>query len=171
MKCNEIVASMELAQCECNKAYKCNTQETRLASILVTCITMPSSISNLQAKWKIVFIIKHFITRNAIVCRSPSYWNMLHSLQLKQVSGSKWHLMSWCLYFAFMTIVLFGVFLLEKTYFCKEEFSNEIFWDFLFILFIVAPICHMFFYNLFWINTNFWKCTNFVRLCFVLKNC
>ncbi len=33
---------------------------------------------------------------------------------------------------------------------------------FLFIVFIVTPIC-LFFYNKFWINKNFFKFTNFVK--------
>jgi hypothetical protein len=63
--------------------------------------------------------------------------------------GSKWHLTSQHVYFAFRTIVLFAVLLPKKTCFHKEEFSNEIFWNILFILFVVAPICYMFFYNQF----------------------
>ncbi len=58
----------------------------------------------------------------------------------------------------------------QNTCFLKEEFSNEMFWHFIYIVFIVAPICHIFFYNQIWRNMNFWKCTNFaIFLCFVLK--
>jgi hypothetical protein len=36
---------------------------------------------------------------------------------------------------------------------------------FLFIVFIVAPTCHMFVYNQIYKNNFFWKCTNFARFC------
>ncbi len=35
----------------------------------------------------------------------------------------------------------------KKTCFYKEKFSNEMFGNYLFIVFIVAPICHMFVHN------------------------
>ncbi len=88
-----------------------------------------------------------------------------NDMELVLLKGSKQHLMSQCVYFACRTIVLFGGLLSKKTYFYKEEFSNEIFWNFLFIVFIVAPICSMFFYNQFWINVNFLNCTHFARFC------
>ncbi len=94
------------------------------------------------------------------------WWRQLEQqFKLHMVLGSKQHIISQCVYFAFRILVLFGVLLLKKTCFHKKEFSNEIFWKQLFIVFIVAPICHMSFYNQIWINTNFWKCTNFVGFC------
>jgi hypothetical protein len=57
------------------------------------------------------------------------------------VVGSKWHITSQCVYFAFRIIVHFGVFFFfPKTCFPQEEFSNEMFWNFFFIVFIVVPI-------------------------------
>jgi len=56
--------------------------------------------------------------------------------------GSKRHITSQCVYFAFKTFVLLGVIFSQKTCFPKKEFSNEMFWNFLYILFIVAPICN-----------------------------
>jgi hypothetical protein len=83
----------------------------------------------------------------------------------KCIIGSKGHFTNQCVYFAFRTIILFGVILSKIHVFIKRNISNEIFWNFIIILFIVAPICHMFFYNQFWMNMNLWKCTNFVRFC------
>jgi len=59
-------------------------------------------------------------------------------------SGFKCHIMNQCVYFSFKTIVFFGVLFPTKTCFCKEEFSNEMFFKKLYIVFIVAPICHFF---------------------------
>jgi len=59
----------------------------------------------------------------------------------------------------------------QKTYFPKEEFSNEMFWNFLYIVFIVAPICHVF------LQSNlekykFLKVHKFCQFfCFILKIC
>jgi len=58
----------------------------------------------------------------------------------------------------------------QKTCFPKEEFSNEMFLNFLHIIFIVAPIC------LFFLQSNlkkyeFLKVHKFCQiLCFILKN-
>jgi len=60
------------------------------------------------------------------------------------VVGSKWHITSQCVYFAFRIIVHFGVFFFPKTCFPQEEFSNEMFWNFLYILFIITLIFHFF---------------------------
>jgi len=35
----------------------------------------------------------------------------------------------------------------------------------LFILFIVAIVCQIFFENQIWVDMNFLKCTNFIRFC------
>ncbi len=84
--------------------------------------------------------------------------------------GSKWHITNQCVYIAFRTIVLFGVLFPKKHVFPKDEFSNEMFWNFLYIVFIVAPICHICFYNQIWRNMIFWKCTNFARFCVLSWN-
>jgi hypothetical protein len=60
--------------------------------------------------------------------------------------GSKRHIMSQCVYFAFRIIIPFRII---------SKCSNEMFWTFLYIVFTVAPICHMFFYNQIWRNINF----------------
>jgi len=75
---------------------------------------------------------------------------------------SKQHLMSQCVYFAFIDYCLFWAPFAQKKVFLKRNFQMKCF-KALYIIFIVAPICHMFFYNQIWRNTNFWKCTNFVR--------
>jgi hypothetical protein len=63
--------------------------------------------------------------------------------------GFKWQITSQCVYFAFRTIVLFGVLLPKKNVFIKKNFQMKYFEAFLFIVFIVAPICRMFVYNQF----------------------
>ncbi len=58
--------------------------------------------------------------------------------------GSKQHITNQCVYFAFRTIVFFGGPFSQKTCFLQEEFSNEMFWNFFYFLFIISPICHFF---------------------------
>jgi len=70
-----------------------------------------------------------------------------------------------------MKIFLFGVFFPIKTCFPIEEFSNEMFWKFLYIVFIVAPICHFSFaikFKEIWILEMHIFCQ---ILCFILKIC
>jgi hypothetical protein len=68
-------------------------------------------------------------------------------LQCEVMIGSRRHIMSKCVYFAFRTIVLFEVIFLKKHVFSKEELSNEMIWNYIYIVFIVALVCHMYFYN------------------------
>jgi hypothetical protein len=75
---------------------------------------------------------------------------------------SKQHITSQCVYFAFKDYCPFWGPFSQKTCFPQEKFSIEMFWIFLYIVFIVAPTSHMFFYNEIWRNTNFWKWTDFV---------
>ncbi len=44
-----------------------------------------------------------------------------------KVSGSKWHIMSQCVYFAFKTIVLFGVLFAKKHVLLKRNFQMKCF--------------------------------------------
>jgi hypothetical protein len=53
----------------------------------------------------------------------------------------------------------------KKHTFHIKEFLNEIFCNFLFIIFTIAPICHMFYVNHFSINMIFEKCIIFFRFC------
>jgi hypothetical protein len=66
-------------------------------------------------------------------------------------NGSKQHLTSQCVHFAFRVLYFWGSFC-SKNMVHKEEFWNEIFWNFWFIVFIIVAICHAFFSNQFWIN-------------------
>ncbi len=49
--------------------------------------------------------------------------------------------------------------------FHMKEFLNEIFYNFLLKINIVASIDHMFWVNHCWINMNISKCVNFARFC------
>jgi hypothetical protein len=87
------------------------------------------------------------------------------------IIGSKWHITNQCVYFAFKTIVFFEVFFYQKIGFPKQEISNEMFWNVLYIEFIVTPICHLF------LQSNlekyrFLKVHRFCEiLCFIFKIC
>ncbi len=78
--------------------------------------------------------------------------------------GSKWHIISECVYFAFKTIVFLGVLYPQKHAFPKRNFQLNFFETF-YIVFVGAPICYIFFYNQIWRNMSFWMCTNFPRFC------
>jgi len=83
--------------------------------------------------------------------------------------GSKQHITSQCIYFAFRTIILFGVLFPKKTCFPQKEFSNEMLWNFLYIVFIVGPICHIFFTIKFGEIRIFESAQILPILCFILK--
>jgi len=83
----------------------------------------------------------------------PSFFTNINPLNNDKFAlGSKWNSTGQCVYMGLKTIVLL-------------KNSNEIVCKFLFIIFTIAPICHMFCVSHFLINIKFEKCTNFVRFC------
>ncbi len=97
------------------------------------------------------------------------------SIQISQMfqhgfeNGSKQHIMSQCVYFAFRTIVIFGVFFSRKYVFLKRNFQMKCFETF-YILYLQLPQYVMFFSNQILKKYQFLKMHIFCQiLCFVLK--
>ncbi len=77
------------------------------------------------------------------------FWKCIFQMMKMFFHTNKWVQMTYnkpmCLLCIYDYCPFWGHFS-QKTCFLKEEFSNEMFWNFLYIVFIVAPICHTFFY-------------------------
>jgi hypothetical protein len=84
--------------------------------------------------------------------------------------GFKQHITSQCVYFASRTINLFGVLLPKKYVFIKRNFQMKYFEALLFIVFIVAPTCHMFVYNQIYKNTFFESAQILLDFVFCFEN-
>jgi hypothetical protein len=85
--------------------------------------------------------------------------------------GSKWHLMSQCVYFAFKTIVFFGILLPKKQVFIKRNFQI-IFFESFYVLYLQLPqyVIHFFIVNFEYIRI-FERIHIWLDLCFLLKKC
>jgi hypothetical protein len=114
--------------------------------------------------WKITILFVGTIT------------HLQHHKKLQMINkifiwGSKWHITSQCVYFAFRTIILFGVLFPKKCVFLKKNFQMKCFLKIIYFIYNF-PICQMFFYNQIWRNMIFLKVHRFCQiLCFILKIC
>ncbi len=124
-----------------------------------TCLQPPTKVYCLTygcqfTSWKLV--------RHHHSCQAFNSFN-------PNIFGSKQHIMNQFVYFAFRTIVLFGVLFLKKHLFSQKEFSNEMFWKK--IIYFIYNCPNMSFF----LQSNlekyfFWKCTNFAKFCVLSWN-
>jgi hypothetical protein len=84
-----------------------------------------------QVPFSEVWVATSHFLQSEVVTRT------IHWPQGLSLEGSKWHIMSQCVYFAFRTIVFFGVLFFKKHVFLKRNFQMkcfETFWVFYLLL-------------------------------------
>jgi hypothetical protein len=95
----------------------------------------------------------------------PSFFTNINPLNSDKFAlGSKWNSTSQWLYVGLRTLSFW------RLPFVKKHFSNEIFCKFLFIIFTIAPICHMFCVNQFLINIYFFEMHKFCKILHFILN-